>query len=374
MAGVLVHEWLGQTGGSEKVLDAFADLYHDADIYCLWDDTGRYSSDRLHESKLAGTPLRSKKALALPAMPLVWRNLNSEKAYDWALISSHLFAHHARFSGINRDIQKYVYVHTPARYIWEPDLDKRGNNPIFRAVSQAYQKLDFHRAQEHHSVVANSKFVADRILRCWEVEAQVVHPPVDVEIIQSVSDWTSLAEGEDADVFSKLPSEFVLGASRFVSYKGLEIVIRAAELVGLPVVIAGAGSGEQALRDRAAAASVPVTFVISPSDAMLYGLYQRCSVYVFPPVEDFGIMPVEAMAAGAPVVANRLGGTSESVVHGVSGYLADMGDESDVKRSVELAIGLNRGAIAISTSRFSAEAFRTKVADWVPSSTSLDRG
>lgn len=374
MSGVLVHEWLGQTGGSEKVLDAFADLYNDADIYCLWDDTGRYSSPRLNESRLAATPLRSNKALALPAMPLVWRNLKSSKPYDWALISSHLFAHHARFRGINRDIPKYVYVHTPARYIWEPDLDKRGNNPMFRGVSLAYRKLDSYRAQEIDSVVANSKFVANRIMRCWEIEAQVVHPPVDVGLIQSVSDWTTGMSGEEADVFNGLPMAFVLGASRFVSYKGLDVAIRAAELVGLPIVIAGSGAGEQELRARATESTVPVTFVIGPSDAMLYGLYQRCSVYVFPPVEDFGIMPVEAMAAGAPVVANRLGGTAESVLSGVSGYLADMDDESDIKRCVEQAIGLNRGPVADSATRFSAETFRAKVAEWIPSSLSPDRG
>ena len=243
-----------------------------------------------------------------------------------------------------------------------------------RAASSAFKKLDYLRAQEHHSVVANSQFVADRISRCWNTHADVIYPPVDVKTIGGVSDWTVKVYGEEAAVFDHLPPDFVLGASRFVSYKGLDVVIRAGELVNLPVVIAGSGEDESRLRERAAASSVPVTFIISPSDSLLYALYQRCSVFVFPPVEDFGIMPVEAMAAGAPVVANRIGGTSESVTNGSSGYLADMADEADIRRSVEGAMGLDRRSIAESATKFSTETFRVKVGEWLPPSAHDGRG
>ncbi|MBT2552819.1 glycosyltransferase [Arthrobacter sp. ISL-5] len=367
MSGVLVHEWLGQTGGAEKVLDVLAEIYPDTDIYCLWDDTGRRERRHLRESLLAKTPLRRSKALALPFMPFVWRQLTSDKDYDWMLVSSHLFAHHARFRGRNAGVPKFVYAHTPARYIWEPELDERGNNVLIRTASQVFQALDRTRSKEPLSIAANSMFVAARIERCWNREAQVIYPPVDVSLIRSTEDWTSaLGDGEEIQL-AALPSEFVLGASRFVGYKKLDIAIRAAELVGLPAVIAGSGPDEAQLRERAASSSVPVTFIVHPSDHMLFALYQKCSVYVFPPIEDFGIMPVEAAAAGAPVVANRVGGTSETVWDGESGYLAAMDDDQDLRSAVERAMSLDRSKIAPTSSRFSTEKFRQNILDWIPS-------
>ncbi|XAS71260.1 glycosyltransferase [Micrococcaceae bacterium Sec5.1] len=366
MAGVLVHEWLGPIGGSEKVLDVLAEIYPEADIYCLWDDAGNYSQERLFESFLARTPLRRKKALALPAMPFVWRQMRSTKKYDWMLVSSHLFAHHARFRGRNASLPKYVYAHTPARYIWEPELDRRGEGLFIKGAGLALKYLDRIRAAEPIEIAANSKFVAERIRKSWNRDARVIYPPVDTERISSNSDWASTLSNRESEIFASLPAEFVLGASRFVRYKSLDIVIRAAELSGLPAVIAGSGEGEATLRARAAASSVPVYFVVKPTDAMLYALYQKCSVYVFPPVEDFGIMPVEAAAAGAPVVANRLGGTSETVVEGITGHLATMQDELELKVAVEHALELDRRQISETASRFSAENFRRQMLDWLP--------
>ncbi|MFF2316487.1 glycosyltransferase [Arthrobacter sp. NPDC058097] len=374
VSGVLVHEWVGETGGAEKVFDAFAEVFPDADMYCLWDDASRHGSRNLNESVLARTPLRRNKALALPFMPLVWRQLRSANEYEWMLISSHLFAHHAQFVGKNADTPKFVYAHTPARYIWEPELDQRGNNPLAKALSKGFQVLDRARAAEPVSIAANSRFVAERIERCWNREAQVIYPPVDVELIRSTRDWTTKLDDAELRTLQELPAEFVLGASRFVGYKKLDTAIRAAELAGLPAVIAGSGPDEGRLRERAAESSVPVILVVHPSDHFLYALYQRCSAFVFPPIEDFGIMPVEASAAGAPVIANRRGGTAETVLDGQSGFLADMEDEQDLKLAVEKAISLDRSKISMTSLRFSSDIFREKVSEWIPSgSPSLDK-
>ena len=93
-------------------------------------------------------------------------------------------------------------------------------------------------------------------------------------------------------------------------YKNLTRVIEAGEAVGLPVVLAGSGPEEPVLREVAARASTDVTFVPGPSDAMLFSLYQSATAFIFPAVEDFGIMPVEAMACGTPVIAYEVGGAS----------------------------------------------------------------
>ncbi|MFC0681403.1 glycosyltransferase [Lysobacter korlensis] len=363
MTGVLVHEWIAQSGGSENVLQVMADIYPDADILCLWNDsTGRFDPRRVRESWLARTPLRKSKALALPFMPATWAR-RPGRDYDWALVSSHLFAHHVRFD--KRDVRRYVYVHSPARYIWTPELDRRGSGPIARSVAAALKPLDRRRARETREFATNSEFVRRRVADAWGVEARVIHPPVEVTRIQQTEDWAAESSPDETQVLDSLPPEFVLGASRFIPYKRLEEAIRAGEVSGLPVVIAGNGPELDFLRARAERSSVPVQFVLSPSTPMLYALYRRCSVFVFPAVEDFGIMPVEAMAAGAPVVANAIGGAAESVVPGVTGALTDFASDRDVEQAVRDAMATQRNDRLERARTFSRERFVREVEGWV---------
>jgi len=364
MTGVLVHEWIAQSGGSENVLQAFAELYPAADIVCLWNEsTGRFDPERLQESWLARSPLRHQRALALPLMPAVWRRRRN-RGYDWALISSHLFAHHVRFRDQPPDFERFVYVHTPARYIWAPEQDARGGNPFVRVAAEAFKPLDRHRAHEGGHYAANSEFIRSRLTDCWGVDSEVIYPPVDVSGIQSVTDWREHLAPAETAVLADLPADFFLGASRFIPYKRLDLVIRTAELAGRPVVLAGRGPERARLEQRAAEASVPVHFVEHPSRALLYALYQQAALYVFPAVEDFGIMPVEAMAAGTAVLAQRLGGTAETVVSGVSGALSDFRSDQEMREAAEQAMSAPRAARAAHAQRFSLERFREEVIAW----------
>lgn len=281
MAGVLIHEWLSQAGGSENVLEEMSRIYPDADIVSLWDDSrGRFDAARVHETWLSRSPLRRSKALALPFMPATWRGLEN-RGYDWALISTHLFAHHARFRDQPGDFARFVYVHTPARYIWNPELDVRGNSIPVKAMAAALKPIDRRRAQEPASHAANSSFVKDRIAKAWDVESRVIYPPVQVEKIQDVASWKDSLAADDARQFAELPENYILGASRFIPYKRLDLVIRAGELADTPVVLAGNGPELESLRERAAHATVPVHFLISPSGPLLYALYESALLYVF---------------------------------------------------------------------------------------------
>lgn len=351
MSGAIAHEWIEPSGGAEKVLDAMVEAFPDSDIFALWDDApGRYPSQQVTESWLAKTPLRRHKAAALPFLPATWRHLHSERQYDWLLVSSHLFAHHARFRGAMRDIPKFVYAHTPARYIWAPELDARGGSLPVKAAAAMFKPLDRKRAQEAVAIAANSEFVRQRIQRAWDRDATVIYPPVDVERIQSVPDWRTKLTGDELHTLEELPHDFILGASRFVPYKRLDWVIRAGAAADVPVVITGRGPEEEHLRTIAAGVNVPVHFVINPSTPMLYALYQASRVFVFPAVEDFGIMPVEAQAAGTPVVTTSVGGATESVIPGVTGESAI--DDADASLSVALskALGLSlKDAVNVQT-------------------------
>ncbi|MFD3811687.1 glycosyltransferase [Rhodococcus sp. NPDC058639] len=364
MPGVLVHEWIARDGGSEKVLDEFVRCFPDADVLCLWDDAERYPTQTVRESGLARTPLRRHKALALAAMPYVWRRRTGD--YDFALVSSHCFAHHVSFRGAAHDFRKFVYVHTPARYLWNPELDDRGASAAVKLASPPLRRLDRRRAAEGAQFAANSDFVRRRVERAWGVEARVIFPPVDTTRISSVPDWSTELSEPESSLLESLPDRFVLGASRFVPYKRLDWVIRAADLAGLPVVVAGSGPEETRLRKLADEARVPVRVLSRPSDEMLYALYQRAHVYVFPAIEDFGIMPVEARAAGARVIVNELGGASETVVEGVDGlHFRDDSVESlaECIAAVDTVPRRGRGSVA----ELSSERFRADIRNWVSS-------
>jgi len=374
MSGIIVHDWISNGGGADKVLDAMAETFPDADIRCLWSDVpgSQYRGRTVHESWLARTPLRRAKAVALPLMPIAWRNC-SPGNYDWALVSSHLFAHHVTFANQSADFRKYVYVHTPARYIWNPELDERGNGLLPRLVSPALRRLDRKRAQEAYSMAANSEYVRLRIQHAWGLDAKVIYPPVGVARIQSVHSWADELTEAERVVFDGLPRPFMLGASRFVPYKRLDLVIETGEAAGLPVVLAGSGPEERRLREQAADATVPVHFIGVPSDALLYTLYEAASVFVFLAVEDFGIMPVEAMALGTPVVARAIGGASETVIDGITGaHLQECAGPKELTAAVLRAVNTESKNCRHRAQTFDGDRFAARLLAWTENSELCD--
>ncbi|WP_309067392.1 glycosyltransferase [Microbacterium sp.] len=360
LSGVIVHEWLEHSGGAENVFEAMLETFPDAAAWSLWDDShGRFRD--VHETVLARTPLRYSKTLALPLMPAVWRGL-PEISAEWMLVSSHLFAHHARFGGASRDIPKYVYAHTPARYIWTPELDRRGASLPVRLAARAFKPLDRKRAQEPVAIAANSRFVADRIANTWEREAVVIHPPVDTTV------FAEQPELDDADraALHALPDGFLLAISRWVPYKRLEAAITTGEATGRPVVIAGRGPDEARLRALAERSRARVQFVHFPSRPLLRAIYRKAAALVFPAIEDFGIVAVEAMASGTPVLANAYGGVAESVVDGVTGaHVHDWQSPTELRAALDLTLRSNARACRARAEDFSRELFGERIKAFV---------
>ncbi|GIT80777.1 glycosyl transferase [Leifsonia sp. LS1] len=363
--GLIAHEWIERLGGAERVLDSFASLYPHADIFTLWNDhAGRYPTNRVRESALARTPLRGRKAASLPLMPMIWRRLPNRE-YDWLLVSSHLFAHHARLRGLP-DTRKFVYTHSPARYLWAPECDDRGRSLAVRTVAPVFRAIDARRADGHVNLAANSAYVRERIARSWGVDSTVIHPPVDVDGIQAVDDWSTQLDDADAAVLAGIPGDYVLGASRLVRYKRLDTVIRVAHDAGIPSVIAGAGPDLPRLRDIAESLGSATTFVTAPSTPLLRALMQRATVYVLPGVEDFGITPVEAMATGTPVIVNRRGGAAETIAAGVSGIaIPDFEDHRAFRSALEAVQSFDRAVVRAGARRFRTEEFERGIRTWM---------
>lgn len=219
------------------------------------------------------------------------------------------------------------------------------------------------------AIAANSAFVAERIARAWEREAVVIPPPVDVTAFAGEPlDESALTPHERATL-AALPPEFLLGVSRFVPYKRLERVIDAGAAAGLPVVLAGSGPDEDRLRAYAAQQHERVVFVHNPSSALLAELYRRSLALVFPAIEDFGIMPVEAMATGTPVVASAVGGTAETVIDGVTGALVHDWSRAELKTAVERAVATDPAASVARAFEFDTPVFVDRITAWVAAET-----
>jgi glycosyltransferase involved in cell wall biosynthesis len=263
--------------------------------------------------------------------------------------SHHAFAHTnrlARPGGIH-----LVYVHTPARYLWSPEIDARGAAALLAPARSILRRVDRRASARVTDYAANSSAVAARVRSFWKRDARVIHPPVRVEFF-----------GED--VHRDSDRGFVLGVGRWVPYKNLHLVIEAADIAGLPVKIAGRGPDARRIRDAAAAAKVPVELVEAPDDHELRRLYAHARCLVFPTVEDFGIVPVEAQAAGTPVVAVAAGGALDTVVHEVTGVLVADSSPQALAGGIRRCSTLTAHDCRQNASRFNRQRFQREILAW----------
>jgi glycosyltransferase involved in cell wall biosynthesis len=349
----VVHEWFGATGGSEAVFLAIADQLPQAERLVLWADEGVPADRlRLRQSWLARTPLRRSKALALPAMPLVWRTL-SNHTFDVVISSSHAFAHTVKL-GDPQHTRHLSYIHSPARYVWSPDFDGRGSHPLLKLPRKALQMADIRLSRHVHAYAANSREVQSRIKRFWARDATVINPPVEVDYFAA------------APAAQQLQSrDYLLGVGRWIPYKRFDLMIAIADAAGLPLVIAGSGPEEDRLRRLAAGARVPIHFEVRPERDRLRELYWGARALLFPAHEDFGIIPVEAQSCGTPVLGLRRGGLLETVLDGETGFLLDSLEPGPyaaaVRRLGELSPDRIRGHAWV----FSADRFADRITRWI---------
>lgn len=358
--GILLHEWLEPFGGAENVFEEICRTFPEAARLCLWNDAPKRFG-KVRETWLARTPLRRHKAIAIPFMLGAWRHLGEADA-DWILVSTHLFAHHAHFNGSAKFARKFAYVHSPARYIWAPDLDRRGSGLGKRALARPLMSIDKKRATEIDFAAANSKFVAERIASTWDIESSVIYPPVRSRQFGSVSFHPRA--GDDAFLESA-PADFLIAASRLTPYKGIDLVLEMGAAVGLPVIVCGDGPDYDRLKDLAQNLAIPVIFVREPSDYLLANLLKRARALIFPAIEDFGILPVEAMATGTPVIGSNMGGVSETVVHGKTGILLDDWSLSGMREAILAAERIEAMDCVARAMEFDAGVFESRIRAWV---------
>jgi glycosyltransferase involved in cell wall biosynthesis len=309
----LVHDWLVGMRGGERLFERICRMFPGAPVYTLVWKPGAVSA------AIEEHPIRTSFVQRLPGavqryrwfLPWFPRAIEAFdlSGFDAIVSSSHCVAKSVRTAPTQFHLS---YIHTPMRYVYEfesvyfpPGKFPWPLSAYVRHTVARLRRWDRATADRPTVMICNSAYVADRIRRHYGREAEVIHPPVDVARFA--------AEPRAPAAGAAIGRPFYLLAGAFAPYKRGELAIEACGRLGRRVIVVGTGQEDRALR---ALAGPNVEFIGWASDAHLAELYRQAQALIFPGEEDFGIVPVEAMASGCPVIALGRGGAVETVGRG----------------------------------------------------------
>jgi glycosyltransferase involved in cell wall biosynthesis len=350
----IVHDWLTIPGGSEQVVLELLEMFPQAELFTSVYDPAPWPAqitERIvHSSFLSRIPGAARHyPKLLPLMNRAFRSFDLT-GFDLVLSSSHACAKNVRTPPHAVHV---CYCHTPMRYAWEEGFLE--GEEVGRAMRLALPPLlaqlrraDLAGAAGPDVFVANSRHVAERIERYYGRSAEIVHPPVDVDHFLTVERQPT--------------SENYLIFGRVVPYKRVDLAVAACTRLGRPLKVAGAGRALDAVRATAGAGT---EFLGKVSDHERDRLLAGARALLFPGEEDFGIVPVEAQAAGLPVIAYGVGGAVESVLDGRTGVLFAEQSVAGLAAAIERfeALELDRTLIRENAMRFGRDRFRAEMAD-----------
>lgn len=355
MRVAIAHEWLTTLGGSERVVETLLEAYPGSPVYTT------FLSDRNLPESVRSWDVRTSFVQRLPMLhrisqkyiplfPLAFESFDMT-GYDVVITSSS-----ACSKGVltGPETLNICYCYTPLRYAWQPNLDQRlgGANPLVKAGNDLvvhYLRLWDRLASDRvDHFIAISDHVAARIAKFYRHESAVIYPPVDVERFPVV----------------KRARDYFLVVSRLVPYKQVDLAVKAFTRLGLPLKIVGEGPERERLQ---AMAGPTVEFLGFVPEDDLPELISGCLALIFPGEEDFGIVPVEAMAAGRPVIGLARGGLLESAVDGKT---AVMFPEATVESLIEAVSrfkpkDFDPAKLSKHAAKFSKERFKKEFTEFV---------
>lgn len=355
MKTALLHYWMTNYRGGERVLAEFCGLFPDADIF-----THTYNPDKLkepfnshtvRETFIGRLPFAKKHCQKyLPLMPSALKRMDLHD-YDFILSSE---------SGPVKGVKKpsgalhICYCHSPMRYIWDmyeeyyrsTGLAGKFAMSVFKNYMRNY---DVKSADSVDHFIANSNFIKDRIKRIYNRDSTVIFPPVDTDFF-------------DHPVPQK--KEYYLFVSQLIPYKRPDLVLEACKKMDRELVIAGDGPMRKSLEKQA---TPKIKFVGRPSHEELRKLYAEAKAFIFPALEDFGIVPLEAQAAGTPVLALGAGGSLDTVIEGETGLYFDDANTESICNTIERfeSMTFDTGKLKNNARRFSREKFRENMKSYL---------
>jgi glycosyltransferase involved in cell wall biosynthesis len=358
----IVHEWFADYAGSERVVESFTNIWPDADVYTLVNLLNEEENKIVLKSKPAKTSFIQKLPFAktkhrwyLPLFPFAIERFDFSE-YDLIISSSHAVTKGL----IKRPDQLHIsYCHSPMRYAWDnaelylnqANISKGLKGFAARSIINYLRKWDLKTAIRPNYLIANSKFIAEKIKRIYNRDSDVIYPPVDVDKFESV---------EEKD-------NFYLTASRMVPYKRVDLIVDAFSMMNDKKLLV-VGDGPE-LNNIKRIASPNVEILGYKSGEEFKTLLQKAKAFVFAAEEDFGITVVEAMACGTPVIAFNKGGTAETVIDEQTGILFDSQTAESIKNAIlkfeYLKNTFKPQQISQYTKKFSRDIFEKNIKEYV---------
>jgi glycosyltransferase involved in cell wall biosynthesis len=356
MKVALVHDWLNQVGGAEYVLEVLVGMFPDApvftSIYAAACMPPAYRSWDIRPSFMQHLPgVAAHHQEYLPFYPMAFGGMDL-RGYDLVLSNKSGFCHGVRPSPGAKHV---CYCLTPTRFLWQYDT-YRQREAIRRPLSAALPPLiaalrrwDYAAAQRVDHFIAISGEIQERIRRFYGRESVVIYPPVDI---------TQFQPGREP------PGDYYLTGGRLIPYKRLDLAVKACSDLGLRLLVYGAGRDRDAL-ERVAGPGV--TFLGRVPADELARLYQGARAFIFPGLEDFGIAPLEAQAAGRPVIAFRGGGALDTVIPGCTGEFFTEQTESSLAEVLARfdPAAYDPAACRRNAERFSQPRFERELRDYI---------
>lgn len=317
----IVHEWLVNYAGSERCVESFINIWPEADVFTLVDFLNDEHRKIILKGKFAETsfiqnlPFANKKhRYYLPLFPKAIESLDVS-SYDVVISSSHSVAKGVR---TNKNQLHISYCYSPMRYAWESadEYLKGFKGSVAKLFVNYLRKWDLKSARNPNYIIAISNYIKERIKRIYNIEVPVIYPPVDTHLFE-------IGEKED----------FYLIASRMVPYKKMDLAVRAFNKMSDKKLIV-IGDGPEMNKIKNIAGRNVVLMGYQPFNVLKEHLI-KSKAFIFTAEEDFGIIVVEAMACGTPVIAFGKGGVSETVIHNKTGVLFDHQSEESLIDAVK---------------------------------------
>lgn len=354
----IVCDWLTVFGGAERVIFEIHNLFPNAPIYTSLfhaRNCNQFSNAKIIESGLKKFPFaRNFHRIYFPFMPKIFETMDFSE-FDIVISSSHSAA-----KGIitKPETLHVTYCHSPMRYIWDRSHSYQSNFSDFKYLKFFYKpilhkirKWDRLAAERPDQYIANSAYISKRIKKYYKKDSKIIYPPVNLEKFR----------------VSRNHLDFYLAVGRLIPYKKFDLLVDTFNKNSLPLKIVGTGSEFRKLRKIAKS---NIEFLGHISDEELYNYYSQSKALIFPQMEDFGIVPLEAMASGTPVIAYAGGGALETVENGTSGILFDEQSPDSLNEAI---IKFNSKSwdpdlIASTVDKFSASRFKTELLHYLEKS------